>query len=239
MSAFFSSTDMQELKDNAKSYYFYISLVVCTSDRYVCKIILPTTTKSTSEHIIRDKSGTVKKVTTLLEKEDFLDGTLEIEFEDSIIIDDWVKNRITEINEKKKSKVITSNVPSYGLGYSNRYEDFNKTYEFGDNTGIKKPINTDEEFAITLIMLDSNTKVAIKDAIKILGELDEEDFNEYLYALSNNIDSLHDAVYPTTFFRFNYNIENCKNYLMKFKSKNNANLDSLIKFLDSLKEEYI
>lgn len=248
MTAFFSGTDIQELKDNAKSYYFYISLVVSTTERYVCKIIIPTITKIKSEHEFRNNLGELKKIVTIDEKEDFLDGDLEIEFEETIIIPEWVKNRIFEIIENKKSKEIL-NVnkqlnfdfdynKNYNQNYNQnyKYENFNKIYGYEEKNDS---FNKTKNFAVSIIMLDSNSKISIEEAIKKLCELNENDFSEYLYALSANIYDLYDYIYPDLYWKFDIVIKETIKYLNKYKNKNKQNLNTLIKFLDNLEEDEI
>lgn len=226
MQAFFSGTDIQELKDNANSYFFYISLIVNTSDKYVCKIVIPTQTNVKSEYLIRDNNGDIKKVFKNKETTELLDCDLEVIFENTIAVEDWVKERIPSITQNKieKSKVIDKQL-TFSDSFSNFYSE-PKLQPKNNNDNIEK-------FAITILTLvDSN--INIKNAVTQLNTLPIDSFHDYLYALSNNIDLLHDAIFPTTFFRFNINIKEVIKLLSRYKSNKQTNIDYVIDYLESL-----
>lgn len=236
MQAFFSGTDIQELKDNASNYFFYISLIVNTSDKYVCKIVIPTKTNIKSEYLIRDNTGNIKKVFKTNETNELLDCDLEVVFENTLIVENWVKERIVLINESKKEKtqIIDKQLP-----FQNNFAlDYSKPTIKPQQQKVETKSSI-EKLAISILTLTDSTNIKIKEAVNEIDSLSIEDFQTYLYALSNNIDLLHDNVFPTTFFRFNSNIREVIKLLSEYKTNKPTNICDVIKYLESLLINYI
>ena len=223
MQAYFSTTDMKELEDNAEAYYFYISLVVNTSAKYACKIIFPS--NSESKYTFRNKDGELLKF--IKTSKDYLEGDLEIVFESKTDVSDWVKNRFLEL--KTKSQTVTT--------FSPPMPNKQLKIDYDDDNYYKHPTkstttNIDSvQFLNAILTLDTEAKIDINNNIKELILLDTDQFNEYLYALANNIDIIHDFIYPDTFFLFNAHI---KAILPKLDSYKTDNIIALKTFLTDL-----
>ncbi len=207
MNAFFSGTDLKELEDNAKSYNFYISLVVSTDEKYVCKIIFPSETTSVHEHLIRDLNGNVKKVTKEIKERVLIDADLDVVL-NRTEVPEWVSNRIKEVEDKKEA-----NKPKSWNGYNRHYNGNQLGLPFGFEDDVySKPVLPSEtyksnlkskdsenfaKFIKNLLYLDESTPPSstINDAIKRINELSKEDIEDYVEALVLNIDIIMENTY--------------------------------------------
>ena len=225
MAAYFSGTDVQELVDNAPNYGFYISLVVNMSDKYVCKIIFPTTSETIREHHIRDANGELKKVRTRSTETTMLDGDLEIVFENVDTVEDWVANRIKQIADKKaeakriedaKKRIPTHNGYQTRIWEDSKWQYPSKKENFNNENGLKEV-----QFAKALLAMDSDTTNSFQELIAGLEVLSVDEFEDFKYFMEENIEILHHNIYGND-FALGYHLKQAIEILDKQALQNNT-----------------
>lgn len=242
MAAYFSPTDIKELEDNAEAYFFFISLVVNTADKYVCKIVFPTITKSMSEHIIRDASGEIKTIKKVSNNKELLSGDLSIEFESTDIVEEWVINRTKEVKEwddwdsrygycagsYNKTVAPIKSTPATVTPIYSKY--VSKVHSPEDDT-----IN----FAKSILLIENKVFKSLNACIEDFELLSEEDLNEYFVGLLNEIYDLFEEVYSLPLSMFDVKIEEVTKLLEDFTKEDNTNLVKLIEFLKTIDYEVL
>ena len=99
MNSFFSSTDNDELKDNAKNYNYYLSLIVNNKMDMVAKLAMAG--KSTQILTLKDNNGLLFNLNT---KEKSIIGTINVNvfpFDENIT---EIEKRVKELKDKEKEK---------------------------------------------------------------------------------------------------------------------------------------
>lgn len=207
MGAFHSETDISEMTDNAKSFNYYVSLVVDFKKEYKCKIAFPSKTKTTQKYQIRNSEGKFISVTKSFEEDNIIIGDLNIEFENKIVTPQWLNERVKELKVKKAIipvKPFTTsttypakvNVSTYA---PKSYRDYDFYQGYSETTTPVKTFVTPKEFLCALINLDeSGNKLGLETTIMEVETtigIEEVDYDNYDAVLSNNIEIIHDSVY--------------------------------------------
>ena len=115
MNSFFSSTDNDELKDNAKNYNYYLSLIVNNKMDMVAKLAMAG--KSTQILTLKDNNGLLFNLDI---KEKPIIGTINVNvfpFDENIT---EIEKRVKELKDKEKEKE----------------EERRKSFDFSRNTSI-------------------------------------------------------------------------------------------------------
>lgn len=147
MNSFFSSTDNDELKDNAKNYNYYLSLIVNNKMDMVAKLAMAG--KSTQILTLKDNNGLLFNLNT---KEKSIIGTINVNvfpFDENLT---EIEKRVKELKDKEKEKeeerrksfdytrntVIGTDVynryDSIGYNYNTRNNPYNYQQNLFDNT---------------------------------------------------------------------------------------------------------
>jgi hypothetical protein len=229
MKAFFSGTDLKELEDNAKSYNFYISLIVSTDEQYVCKIIFPSKTTSVHEHLIKDFNGEVKKVKKEITENVLIDADLEVIL-NKTEVPEWISKRIKEVEAKKEvSNIKTKPWEKYNdgskLGLPFGYEDDIYNHPVLPNKTYKPTfISLKDLLYLNEKPLSNST---IEGAIELISKMSKEELNSYIKDMSFIIDEIWDEASDSEY----YNI--IKDVIEILKSKKEIeNIKPLLKFFE-------
>ena len=147
MNSFFSSTDNDELKDNAKNYNYYLSLIVNNKMDMVAKLAMAG--KSTQILTLKDNNGLLFNLDI---KEKSIIGTINVNvfpFDENLT---EIEKRVKELKDKEKEKeeerrksfdytrstVIGTDVynryDSIGYNYNTRNNPYNYQQNLFDNT---------------------------------------------------------------------------------------------------------
>lgn len=153
MNSFFSSTDNDELKDNAKNYNYYLSLIVNNKMDMVAKLAMAG--KSTQILTLKDNNGLLFNLNT---KEKSIIGTINVNvfpFDENLT---EIEKRVKELKDKEKEKeeerrksfdytrstVIGTDVynryDSIGYNYNTRNNPYNYQQNLFDNTNNQAKI---------------------------------------------------------------------------------------------------
>lgn len=153
MNSFFSSTDNDELKDNAKNYNYYLSLIVNNKMDMVAKLAMAG--KSTQILTLKDNNGLLFNLNT---KEKSIIGTINVNvfpFDENLT---EIEKRVKELKDKEKEKeeerrksfdytrntVIGTDVynryDSIGYNYNTRNNPYNYQQNLFDNTNNQERI---------------------------------------------------------------------------------------------------
>lgn len=246
MDAYFSGTDLQELKDNASAYNFYISLVVNIAEKYACKIVFPSEVASSFEYIIRDLNGNIKKVKKEATTKEYVQADLEVIMPEKHI-PEWVKNRVKEVEEKKKAKQISKHLTSKP-GISS-YHNINKPYLLDNDydweqswydrfkedkiisiLGDKKFDN----FVNSVLNIDTKPSKSISETIIEINTMDDKDWDFYLEALPFNVEIFYDNIYGEVGYP---SFDIIFNKLIDFL-KNQGTTERMKKLIEVLSEEW-
>lgn len=144
LNSFVSSTDFNELINNAGNYNFYISLVVSFDENYVCKIAFPSTTTITKRSVVRDQNGEYVNVLTTEENSSILLGDLTIEFELDSLLEDWFVDKVSSLKTKKENELKKSTQNLYKGSAYNR--DFNYNRPYNDWSAYGKEASFESKF---------------------------------------------------------------------------------------------
>ena len=208
MSAFFSSTDVQELHDNVHLYSYYLSLIVNFDGKWCAKIANLIDVNSSSYTITEEDEEDV--LIEIPAKKVMITFDLDIEFEQAEVYDDVVELRIDEIQErkkkaeeeKKKKSLLNNpyqtnmfkNTDSYYSHSSfNEYRDWHNQYTNlykSDETDKKGGLVEDDEiewFISCLIYLDEHANEPLHDALSDLNDHESDPyFSQYVDQLNDN-----------------------------------------------------
>lgn len=105
MGAFFSGTDVDELKDNAGKYAYYISLIVDIKGHYKAKVAFVAKRKTTSQTKFSYNTGRRWRHFLEKKKED-VDALVTFDLEVTFQNDQWFKDRVEKLTTYKP--VVTS-----------------------------------------------------------------------------------------------------------------------------------
>lgn len=165
MAAYFSSTDMSELKDNATKTNYYLSLVVNTDENYAAKVAFGSSVLIKEEHTIYDDEGNPKVFVLEKESATIIDLDLNVEIDNEQTLPEWFLDRYKEVEEENKKAAKTRSWSSNGgrgwgssYGYGSRYgqgsyyrehSSKSKTSSFGKQASLpfpdKQPAYTEYE----------------------------------------------------------------------------------------------
>lgn len=157
MSAYFSPTDDKEIKDNASLYNYYISLVVCFTRKYACKIAFPAECLTKKTISIKGYDGESIKEEITEGGSAIITSSLEVEFEEDNSPEEWFTKRYDEV---KKAPIISTPITSKYDYKTNTYtnyaddDNWNKDNKYfkGDNYGLPAPVENDDlRFALSMI----------------------------------------------------------------------------------------
>jgi proteasome lid subunit RPN8/RPN11 len=210
MGAFFSGTDISELSENCKHFNYYISLVVDFKKTYKCKVFFPSMTTTIQKSTFKGKSGEPLTVNIKKEEEVILIGDLDISFEEEVIPESWLVERVTTLQKPKpvaknfnftpfphtsNEKLKRSSVGLYDYSNKGIYDDCGDYDTFYDN--LKKSSNiTGSEFLSALILLDADSNQYTAEQAIVAVENDKDfDLKLYLNAFDLNIEIVHQSLF--------------------------------------------
>jgi hypothetical protein len=134
MPAFFSGTDDDELVVNAGKYDYYVSLIVCITKGYVCKLAfvatLPETENRTNKGILISKTPE-RDVLAVME--------LAVEFE----LPSWYEEKIDELNAARTKKFNSR--PTYSQPYNSQLslrKDDEREYNYPSSYPYQSPYSS-------------------------------------------------------------------------------------------------
>lgn len=215
MNSFFSSTDNDELKDNAKNYNYYLSLIVNNKMDMVAKLAMAG--KSTQILTLKDNNGLLFNLNT---KEKSIIGTINVNvfpFDENLT---EIEKRVKELKDKEKEKEeerrksfdysrntsIYNRYDSIGYNYNTRNNPYNYQQNLFDNTNNQARIvsTNDTVFPYNLDLIkckninelrkkvpSESIELLIKKMINSLIETDKirEDLNlnDFLSMAENNM----------------------------------------------------
>lgn len=215
MNSFFSSTDNDELKDNAKNYNYYLSLIVNNKMDMVAKLAMAG--KSTQILTLKDNNGLLFNLNT---KEKSIIGTINVNvfpFDENLT---EIEKRVKELKDKEKEKEeerrksfdysrntsIYNRYDSIGYNYNTKNNPYNYQQNLFDNTNNQARIvsTNDTVFPYNLDLIkckninelrkkvpSESIELLIKKMINSLIETDKirEDLNlnDFLSMAENNM----------------------------------------------------
>ena len=211
MSTFFSNTDQNELKDNAKNFNYYISLIVNFDGNYCAKIALPTESETKTKVNCKDSEGKIfTKLFTQNEKQ-ILIGELDIVKESNALAPQWLVDRQIELVKKNVRPTITTpfsygsfkdknTVSTPGTIYRGHFASPRDLYE-ADYNDFEMPVNkefvpkaklTGKEFLSALINLDASKRYRpIYQSINELKDIDEYEQEMLGAVIDTNIEIIY------------------------------------------------
>ena len=200
MGAYLSSTDISELSENCKHFNYYISLVVDFKRTYKCKVFFPSMTTTVQKSTFKGKSGEPLTVNIKKEEEIILIGDLDISFEEEIISENWLIERVKDLQKPKQ--VVKTFTPSENFNNFNRKNviedlgDYDTYYENLKLFNQSKFPTTGAEFLSALILLDADQSQFTAEQAIIAVENDKDfDLKLYLNAFDLNIEVVHQNLY--------------------------------------------
>ena len=213
MNSFFSSTDNDELKDNAKNYNYYLSLIVNNKMDMVAKLAMAG--KSTQILTLKDNNGLLFNLNT---KEKSIIGTINVNvfpFDENIT---EIEKRVKELKDKEKEKEeerrksfdysrntsIYNRYDSIGYNYNTPYNSYQQNLFDNTNNQSKIISSNDTVFPYNLDLIkcknvnelrkkipSESIELLIKKMINSLIETDKikEDLNlnDFLSMADNNM----------------------------------------------------
>ena len=124
MKAYFSGTDMDELRTNAKKHNYYLSLVVNVDEEYAAKVAFPTKVEVKELHKILDDKGEYIVIPKEKTGESYIIADLDIEIEGAAL-DQWFTDRINTLKEEN-NKPVSGYGRSYGRDWDSGWKkDYN------------------------------------------------------------------------------------------------------------------
>jgi len=239
MGAFISGTDEGELMGNCAKYNFYVSLVVDLFGTYVCRIAIPSKTKTVSENEVIDINGKKTIIKTVSEDASVIIGVLDIEFEEpQIVVPEWLIGitksckdaKVVEEQAEKVTPVVSNNFSNQNF---NKWDAFDEKWDnYTSNLGNKSIITLNEKFAIAILNVDAHISRSIDESIASLNKLNDVDFKMYIDLLDGNIEMLFGEVFNIRDSYMNSKINSVINLLNTYTGIYETNLDKLIEFLE-------
>ena len=193
LGAFFSGTDMNELKNNSSNYNYYISLVVDFVKTPVCKIGFPVENSIKSSMI--DNNG--KKFTTCSIKKDIEIFDLDVEYESKVELP-WLVSKIAELSRPKIqnipgiNSIFNDTVPLYSEDLKFRSKSLGTPKFISKNT-----ISNEEQFIINLCNLGSHG-TTVEEGLLNLRNLSETEGDLFVEALDTNLEDIYFSTFDTT-----------------------------------------
>ena len=198
MNAYFSGTDMQELRENAKIYNYYLSLIVNFDGKYCCKIAIPGKEKYSSVVTLKDSEGNPYQKTIESENDIIFIGDIDVEHKTEKPCEKWLEDKIKELFDKKKQNerkqpVYFGTKEFDGLVKENQYK------LFGFQKEAPKKEVTPKEFLMELLATGSiennvNPDISIEENLKELCE-DKEYANVCLDFIDENMLSIYEELF--------------------------------------------
>lgn len=201
MGAYHSSTDNTEMKENAKHYNYYISLVVDFKRTYKCKVAFYSQTKIIRQMNIKNYNGEAVEVYTDKESELVIMAPLDVVYEAPEEVDEWVEERYKEI----KSKPKVSNVKPLPANWKNE-NYYNKGNNYGNNNTKAPKTWMDEDyneptipqknimFALSLLTGNETSLTDIAFPSEIMRKVTKDQVMEVTCS-SENLEIIHENVY--------------------------------------------
>ncbi len=189
MKAYFSGTDMDELKTNARKHNYYLSLVVNVDEEYAAKIAFPSKVAIKETHSILNKQGQFIEIPKERNSESLLAIDLDIEIQESVSLDTWFKERISELKKVPASPGFYGKYATGGYGYGNNYSaprDWRTSKQIPLFPETKKEEiveDKEEEFLIELVSI-----LAGKQYHTITGAVRSLATAQYVKGLFDNFD---------------------------------------------------
>jgi len=219
MSAFFSGTDTSELLENAKNFNYYISLIVNFNKSYVCKIAFPSKSIVNKKYTIKDQDGKLVNINSKEEVEEILVGDLDIEFENKVVEEPWLLNRIKELKQSKVKPVVANTVvPGYKT-YPRQYNMYdNDDWDFPVNNYTKTTSKgTVTEFLAALLNLDIAKKnEGLFTTLNSLKTIEPEELQLFDEAIALNIENIYSNIFPD-----DYTLDNLESICLEALTKLN------------------
>jgi len=129
MTSYFSGTDTKEISSNAKKHNYYLSLVVSTNEEYAARLAFPSKVDVTENHKILNSKGEEVSMPKSYQKESLITIDLDPVIEQEFPLDDWFKNRVTELKKVVKSTPYYGGSYGYDRGYGRDWRDsYNREY---------------------------------------------------------------------------------------------------------------
>jgi len=182
MGVFFSSTDINELEENAKNYRYYLSVVTNNRGHYTAKLIRGTKEDITTNLLNKAGDSYSLSITSNV----LIENDCEI-YTYKEPIPEYFKKRYKEVQEeKKKNVIITSNASFYSIPKLDKQDSILKyiclnTMDFETNAlYINKSVSECVDELYSLIKEFSLTKKDIKESI-------EDGLYEYMLEKYGNI----------------------------------------------------
>lgn len=218
MSAYFSSTDTDELMQNSDKHNYYLSLIVNFSSNYVAKVAFISENNTTSQMHYIDDNGRFKKFTQKVKEKNLVTINMDIvlEYSDKFFYDriKQVEKKIEDKNKKEiasRTKYQPYKTSKYDRTFVQRsfmdedrrfYEDIKSTKV---NSETIDPENmTDAQIELltaSLLSLDKNL-TETRSVYKILSQLyksDEGELDSYYDYFFANFDEIIDEFFDDTF----------------------------------------
>lgn len=234
MSNYFSSTDMDELKENAPNHNYYLSLIMSFDCNYSAKLAIYAKAKDSSVYI-KDEEG--KEIEQKIAGKDIVyiaDCTVVFELDSYNIkaIKDLKEAKKKKAEKKKKNSNQMTLYPGYGSrNYANKYTPGGKS---------RNPMADDDEVASAIVGVlycdpygTETTEITPELAFKRMGEtLTGDEVEEYV----NNLEQYLEYVIGYRFGGTELDIEEFADaaivYINNLEIKDNSLVDE---FVDMLK----
>lgn len=156
-----SIVDKEEIEDNIKNHVAYLTTI--TNNNLNISCFLSVYTKSETKVNFEDFNGDILTKTT--DEDSIIKFECEVEWENNIIIDDWFKERVKELEDKSKI-IILNNIQSSFSHKNNEY----------DYTGRRITNHTEKEIEYKKLKDEYNDK---SDVLEPNNELDFDNLVEY------------------------------------------------------------
>jgi len=208
MGAFFSPTDIDELKSNCQHYNFYISLIVNFNGNYCAKIAIPSKAKSQMKLSYTDEIGNnvFKKRDTV--EDVIMIGDLSVEFE-GVECPVWLTARIEELKNKKKLEDAQKSNLSRSLKYNNLNYGNNAIFSTFNGRDPDDLLGNNGSFDTHVVKMDGRNYLSalisldtekinepIYETINRLKDIDECDLELLSEAIDNNSDIIYEELFP-------------------------------------------
>lgn len=199
MSAYFSSTDTDELVTNCKHYNYYISLIVNFQNAFVAKIAIPSKTTVKRTFSMKDTDGKYVIGTKEEEVDSILIGDLQIVMP-KVEVEEWILNRVEDLKKAKAALQTTKNfVNKFDFGDDDYViRDFSK-YNNNSKSQVdffpKKKYVSPYEFVRALLALDTESVTTISELMKKYADLSEGELDMYIDGLDSNFEIIHENLF--------------------------------------------
>lgn len=212
MSAFFSGTDTDELLTNVKNLPMYLSLIVNYACNPVAKLAVVADVTE-EEHTITTWNLRGSKKSNKEEKKASKTHTPAYVIECDVLYEatQWFIDQIAKVEEKKKAKYTTPQIPKYpGKSWGRYYDPYDNDYDiYGNKLPSQKPKNAAPKQIGFKVGSDKETKTisrtqnrtverisellslgqnewmgAYQCLAKVNETLDDDDVQDYVHAMT-------------------------------------------------------